>query len=128
MADGSDTWEKGRRSKGQRNCLCNKSIVSLCITQNYTKMLTNARLILPLSFPALPLSNYGDPGTLLVDGCWLADGSRRRGHRLGTEEEKVLGGACQGRVRGAGARWGRDAEEQGEDERLEEEVREWKRI
>lgn len=46
---------------------------------------------------------------------------------MGTEEERGLGGACQGRVRGAGARWGRDAEEQGEDERLEEEEREWKK-
>ncbi len=45
---------------------------------------------------------------------------------MGTEEERGLGGACQGRVRAAGARWGRDAEEQGKDERLEEES-EWKK-
>lgn len=73
---------------------------------------------------ASPQSNYGDPGTLLVGGCWLADGSRRRGHHLGTQEERWWGGACQGRVRCAGRRWGRVAEEQGEDEELEEEERE----
>ena len=40
---------------------------------------------------------------------------------MGTEEGRWQGGACQGRVTGAGGRWERDAEEQGEDERLEEE-------
>lgn len=65
----------------------------------------------PLSSPQ---SNYGDPGTLPVDGCWLADGSRRRGHCLGIEEEKWWGGAYRGRVRFAGTRWEKVAEEQGE--------------
>lgn len=73
------------------------------------------RLIFPLSyakkFPSSPPSNYGDPGTLPVDGCRLADGSRRRGRRLGTEEERGWGGAGQGKGRGAGRRLGRDAEE-----------------
>lgn len=53
----------------------------------------------------------------------MADGSRRGGRRSGTEEERRWRGACQGRVRAAEGRWGRDAEEQGEDERLREEER-----
>ena len=43
---------------------------------------------------------------------------------MGTEEETGWGGACRGRARGAGWRWGRDAEEQGSDETLQEEERE----
>lgn len=87
-------------------------------------LIANLYKTLMSNFPDSPQSNYGDPGTLLVDGCWQADGSRRRGHRLGIEEEKWWGGACQVRVRRAERRWGRVAGELGEDEELEEDERE----
>lgn len=49
----------------------------------------------------------------------MAAESRTQGRRIGTEEERGWEEACQGRVRGTGGRWGRDAEKSEEDERLE---------
>lgn len=98
MADGSDTWGGGQRSEE----------ASL---RNQPKRVKKS-----------PLSNYGDPGTSLGGDCWLADGSRRRGRRSETEEEKGWERACQ-RGRGAGGRWGRDAEASWEDGRLEDRER-----
>lgn len=93
MADGSDTLEK---EKVKVQMTPSRSNLFNCRSNCPTKYLQK--------FVAAPLSNYGGPGTSLGDGCWLAEESRRQGCRIGTEEERGWGEACQGIVRVAGGR------------------------
>lgn len=79
---GQIPWKKVKTIVRQYTCSLivkiDKILISACqiFKPSYTKN------------QASPLSNYGDPGILLVGGCSLADGSKRQGHRLVTEEER----------------------------------------